>query len=151
MKLPRIKFFQLIIQFFIIVFSSTIVIGVYAQQTNQSITGDCNGQINGDSNQINITCFPLKLRRVAVVSNNTTGATLVIKEIKDVENPYAGIAKPDNQVGLIESGAKVKILGQTNPTNPIHSFTQIEVLEGRLKGKVGWVATSTIQIDEVSE
>lgn len=152
MKLLRIKFFQLIIQFFTIVFSSALVIDVYAQQTDQNATGDCNSLNNGNGNQTTITCFPLKLRREAVVVNDQAGAILLLKEIKNPENPYKGdVIDQDNQLGLIESGVKVKILGETNSTNLFTKFTQVEVLEGRLKGQIGWVGSTTIQIDEVSE
>ncbi len=143
------KLIKLIPYLFSIALSNIISIGVYAQ-TSQTIKGDCNDQIHGNNNNVTRHCTIFTFRRQAVVSNNG-GATLVLKNIKDINNPYTDITKPENQLGLVESGAKVETLEQTNPVQAFHSFTKIKILEGRLKGKIGWVSSAVIKIEDVSK
>lgn len=78
--------------------------------------------------------------RVAIVENSMYGATLAWKK------PNIIISKKEDQLGLIESGAKVKILCELQTNSIIKFVTQVEVLEGRLKGEVGWVASANIRI-----
>ena len=78
--------------------------------------------------------------RIAIVENSMYGATLAWKK------PNMMISRKEDQLGLIESGAKVKILCELQTNSIIEFVTQVEILEGRLKGEVGWVASGNIRI-----
>lgn len=78
--------------------------------------------------------------RIGIVENPMNGATLAWKK------PNIVISKTEDQLGLIESGAKVKILCELSTTGLLKFVTQVEILEGRLKGEVGWVSSSMIKI-----
>ncbi len=78
--------------------------------------------------------------RTAIVENPMYGATLAWKK------PYIVISRKEDQLGLIESGAKVNIICEVEVNGIIKYVTKVEILEGRLKGEVGWVASSNIKI-----
>jgi hypothetical protein len=139
------KIFQFVPYFFSIALFITLQMRVYAEQ---SIEGDCNVQSYGDDNKIVLNCS--NFRRVAVINN--AHSILVLKRLKDTNNPYSTMnLSRENHLGIVEAGAKVQILGEFISSNPVLSFTKIRILEGRLKGQTGWVASSTIQIVDSSE
>lgn len=93
----------------------------------------------------NVTCSVSNNNRTATITPSQS--ILVLKNIENLDNPLGDSFKQENQLGLVEPGTKVKIVGETITPNFMLNYTKIEILQGRLQGQIGWVATGSIILD----
>ncbi len=124
-----------------------------APPSPQQITGNNNVQIQSIKNarDVIINARPKIVRKH--VLDNAGSATLMLKEIKNKGNPLLDALDPSNQWGGVAAGTEVRIVEDTEEIktpNPAIRFRKVEILEGDLKGKTGWVSSNVIRIVEVA-
>lgn len=90
----------------------------------------------------NISCSYVHQNKIA--NTIESQQILVLNKIENIANPMQNAIKRENQLGLVEPGTKIKIIGETITPVLFLNFTKVEILQGRLQGKTGWVATSAI-------
>jgi hypothetical protein len=90
----------------------------------------------------NVSCSFANRNKIATITQSQS--ILVLKKIEDLANPISDSLKQENQIGLVEPGTQIKIIGETITPNFMLNYTKIDILQGRLKGKTGWVATNAI-------
>jgi hypothetical protein len=90
----------------------------------------------------NVSCSFANRNKIATITQSQS--ILVLNKIEDLANPIGDSLKQENQIGLVEPGTKIKIVGETITPNFMLNYTKIDILQGRLKGKTGWVATNVI-------
>jgi len=119
---------------------------------HQKITGDGNIQIGniGDVNQLTINQSPSHDLKEVVVLDNAGQPTLVLKSVSTTGNPLIHANKPENHLGIAPVNTEIRVLDTpvVETPNPMLAFQKIEVLDGPLKGQVGWVSKNTIRTKE---
>ncbi len=89
-----------------------------------------------------VSCSLGNRNRIANITSSQP--ILVLKKIDDLANPMSDALKQEKQLGLVEPGTKIKIIGETITSNFMLNYTKIDILQGRLKGRTGWVNTNAI-------
>lgn len=121
----------------------TVLNGFSLSVLAQSHTDSCQALIENDTpTPDNVSCSYANRNKIATVTQSQS--ILVLKKIENIANPTVETWQQENQIGLVEPGTKIKILGETITPNFMLNYTKIYILQGRLKGKTGWVATNAI-------
>ena len=109
----------------------------------QNNTANCKSLIDNETSiPDNVSCSYANRNKIATITQSQS--ILVLKKIEDLANPIGDSLKQENQLGLVEPGTQIKIIGETTTPNFMLNYTKIAILQGRLKGKTGWVATGAI-------
>ena len=110
----------------------------------QSSAANCQILVNDKSIRVpkNVECSYANKNKTATITKKQQ--IMVLNKIENLDNPLGDSFKTENQLGLVEPGTKIKIIGETITPVLMLNYTKIEILQGRLKGKTGWVATGAI-------
>jgi hypothetical protein len=109
----------------------------------QNNTANCKSLIDNETSIPNkVSCSYANRNRIATITQSQS--ILVLNKIENLANPIVDSLKQENQIGLVEPGTQIKIIGETTTPNFMLNYTKIDILQGRLKGKTGWVSTNAI-------